>query len=306
MKILLSVVSPVYRAQEVLKELVEQVKEQLSSITPHFEIILVDDGSPDSSWEQIQAQARADPRVKGVQLSRNFGQHPAISAGLSIATGEWVIVMDCDLQDRPGEIPSLYTKALTGYDLVLARRIRRQDSWTQCLLSHLFYSFLSLLSGTRYDPTVANFGIYHQRVIPALLQVESLRYFPSMVRWVGFHSSTIDVKHAAREGKSSYTLAKRVRLALDILVSYSDRLLRWMMGLGVLISFLSFCFALLILYRALQGTIPILGYASLMVALSFFAGAILLSLGILGLYMNKIFEGSRPHPSYFINTTVNL
>ncbi|GAB3317796.1 hypothetical protein GCM10027511_28510 [Hymenobacter humi] len=163
--------------------MVQRLVAALEPISPRFEIILVDDRSPDDSWIRIQEQTARDPRVVGLRLSRNFGQHRAIAAELDRCQGEWVIVMDCDLQDRPEEIPVLFAAAQRGYDLVLARRTDRQDSWSQKLLSKVFYRVLSYLTDTPQDSAVANFGIYHRKVIASVRTMrESIRYFPTMVR----------------------------------------------------------------------------------------------------------------------------
>lgn len=175
---LISIVSPVYKAEKIVDILVKRIKEEVSKITENYEIILVEDGSPDRSWEAIERNCMEDKRVKGIKLSRNFGQHYAITAGLDHAKGEWTVVMDCDLQDRPEEIINLYQKALEGYDIVLARRHKRQDSFLKRTFSWLFYKILSYLTGTKHDPAVANFGIYHKKVIQAVSQMrESIRYF---------------------------------------------------------------------------------------------------------------------------------
>ena len=163
----LSIISPVYASEKLVDELVRRIQSSLSVITEDYEIILVDDCGPDNSWERIQAQAARDGRVRGMRLSRNFGQHKAITAGLEQAQGEWVVVMDCDLQDQPEEIPGLYAHAQTGgYDLVFARRVERQDSWLKRTGSRAFYQMLSYLTETRQDPAIANFGIYHRKVAP--------------------------------------------------------------------------------------------------------------------------------------------
>lgn len=140
----ISVVSPVYRADKIVQELVKQVKENLLTITEDFEIILVNDASPDNSWVAIETECKKDKRVKGINLSRNFGQHYAITAGLSYAKGEWVVVMDCDLQDRPDEIPNLYKKAMEGWDIVFAQRKERKDGFLKKKLSKLFYCLVIL------------------------------------------------------------------------------------------------------------------------------------------------------------------
>ena len=183
----ISIVSPVYRAEKMVHMLVERIVKSVSTITEDYEIILVNDASPDASWQMIEQKCAIDKRVKGVNLSRNFGQHYAITAGLNYAKGEWVVVMDCDLQDRPEEIPALYNKAQEGYDSVFAQRVQREDTWLKRLSSKAFYAVFGYLTDTKQDPSVANYGIYSHGVIQSILQMgDHFRYFPTMVQWVGF------------------------------------------------------------------------------------------------------------------------
>jgi polyisoprenyl-phosphate glycosyltransferase len=206
----LSIVSPVYRAEKILPVLVQRITDAVKLITNDFEIILVDDFSPDNSWAVIEELAKENTTIKAIKLSRNFGQHYAITAGLDHAKGEWIVVMDCDLQDRPEEIPLLYKKAQEGFDIVLARRSVRKDKLIKRLFSKYFYKALSYLTGSEQDESVANFGIYHQKVIDAIRQMrESIRYFPTMVQWVGFRAMKIEVQHDERyEGETSYNFRK--------------------------------------------------------------------------------------------------
>ncbi len=298
----LSIVSPVYQAEELIDELVLRLLDQILPLTSSFEIIFVEDGSRDGSWEKVEKWCLKDERIKGVQLSRNFGQHAAIAAGIEAASGEWVVVMDCDLQDRPEEIPALYHKAQEGYEVVLARRNQRRS-----LASKLFYYGLSFLSGITYDSSIANFGIYHRKAIDPMLQIQSsIQYFPAMVHWVGFRQTTLLVDHAERpRGKSSYSFAKKFRLALNVMLVYSDKLLRMMIGFGMLISLFALVFAGSIVFRALRGTIPVSGYPSLIVSISFFSGVIIFTLGVLGLYVGKIFESIKAKPTYLIYRKIN-
>lgn len=303
----LSIVSPVYQAEKLVDELVARLIRNVSPLTEKFEIILVEDGSPDDSWVKIEENCRKDSRIKGIQLSKNFGQHAAIAAGIKASSGDWVIVMDCDLQDRPEEIPSLYQKAMEGHDIVLASRMKRRDTRCKRFFSKLFYGVLSFLSGTKYDSANANFGIYRKNVIDSILRMkESVRYFPAMVNWVGFKKVCLPVEHGERfEGKTSYNFKKQLKLAVDIMLAYSDKPLRLIVGLGVLISLTAFLFAFVIFYRALQGKVVILGYASLIVSISFFSGIIISVLGVLGLYIGKIFEGIKERPVYLIREKRN-
>jgi len=217
----ISIVSPVYQAEDLLEELVERLIKSLSPITPFFEIILVDDGSCDKSWEKIHVLCQKDARVTGISLSRNFGQHPAIMVGVQATAGEWVVVMDCDLQDRPEEISALYTRALEGYDTVLAQRIKRQDPPLTRLCSCLFYKVLSFCTGHLYDHTTANFGIYHRNVIYQIIKMErGFPYFPSLVKLSAGKQCKLPVAHSERpRGETSYSFKKKVILAVHVILS---------------------------------------------------------------------------------------
>jgi polyisoprenyl-phosphate glycosyltransferase len=302
----LSIISPVYRAESILEELVKRIQEATSKITEYYEIILVEDSGPDNSWKVIEDIASKNPKVKGFKLSRNFGQHYAITAGLDQAKGDWIVVMDCDLQDRPEEIPALYAKALEGFDVVLARRANRQDGFLKRLSSKLFYRTLAWLTGSHQDERVANFGIYSKAVISEISAMrESIRYFPTMVRWVGFRQTSIDVIHAANESRgSSYNFKKMFNLALDIMLAYSDKPIRLTVKFGLLVAITGFLFAIYTLFRYLQGEIIVAGYASLIISLWLLAGFILMTLGMVGLYIGKTFEGVKNRPIYIVEKRV--
>ncbi|RYU75800.1 glycosyltransferase family 2 protein [Hymenobacter persicinus] len=301
---LFSVVSPVYQAAALLNELVARLEQELTALSPHYEIILVDDGSADGSWVGIQQHAARNPRIRGLRLSRNFGQHHALTAGLDLARGQWVVVMDCDLQDRPEEISRLYRKALEGYEVVLASREQRQDTWLKTRLSAAFYRVLSYLTDTRQDPRVANFGLYHQRVIATVRELrESIRYFPTMVGWVGFRQTTLPVQHAPAGRPGTYSLRRRLRLATDVMLAHSDKPLRLTAFLGLALAGGAFLLGLLTLIRFWLGQITVPGYASLLISISFFSGLIILVLGIVGLYVGKTFEQVRRRPLYVVGAT---
>lgn len=298
----ISVVVPVYKGEATVQELVRRLMAALTTISSRHEIILVDDGTPDGSWKKITSLARRFPQVIGVRLSRNFGQHYAISAGLERARGEWVVVMDGDLQDRPEEIPALWKKAREGYDLVLARRKTRQDAWGKRVGSWLFYGLLGYLTGQPQDPAVANFGIYHRRVIRAVNAMpESIRYFPTMVRWVGFRAAGMDVTHAFRgHGRSSYSLRRLCSLATDICLVNSDKPLRLVVWVGFMVSAVGFLAALRMIWAFCHGKVQIMGYASLIVSVWVLSGILILIMGVVGLYVGKTFEGTKRRPSYVV------
>jgi len=304
----ISIVSPVYQAESIVPELVKQIIEHVSTLTTDFEIILVNDASPDHSWKAIVDECGADQRIKGINLSRNFGQHYAITAGLQYAKGEWVVVMDCDLQDRPDEIPHLYKKAMTGFDSVFAQRTQRNDSISKKMFSKLFYILLSYLTETKQDSSVANFGIYRRCVIQAVLSMkDQIRYFPTMVQWVGFKKAYLPITHDHRsKGESSYTLKKLLNLALDNIVSFSNKPLKIMAKFGIVISFLALLTGLSYLIGAVLGLFSVEGFASLIISLWFLSGIIILLLGILGIYSGKIFDKVKERPVFIVRDTENL
>ncbi len=298
----LSVVSPVYRAELVLEELVERISNSIPSAFNSFEIILVDDFSPDKSWQKIEEISKRNNNVRGFKLSRNFGQHYAITAGLNQVKGDYIVVLDCDLQDQPEEINKLFIESQKGYDIVLARRYERKDSLYKKTVSKLFYKTLSYLTGTKQDATVANFGIYSKQVINEVVKLEEkIKYFPTMVKWVGFSTSYVNVEHASRsEGKSNYNLKKLLNLALDIILAYSDKPLRLIIKFGLSIALISFIMVIYVLFEKITGKVSVSGYASLIISIWFLSGCLLTTLGVVGLYIGKIFEGVKNRPSYII------
>jgi dolichol-phosphate mannosyltransferase len=303
----ISIVSPVYQAEKIVAELVWQLHENLKTITEDYEIILVNDASLDNSWEAVVGECTKDSRVKGLNLSRNFGQHYAITAGLHYAKGDWVVVMDCDLQDRPDEIPNLYRKAQEGWDIVYARRTERQDKFLKKLTSNIFSALFTYLSGIKTD-NVANFGIYHQKVIDEYKKMkEYARSFGALIRYLGFGSCVIDVKHGERfEGKSSYTLAKLFRLGTDTILSNSDKPLKLTIKFGFFTSVLSFLLALYNIIARLTGIIQLEGYTTTIFSIWFVGGMILFVLGIVGLYIERIFTQVKGRQLFIVKNIINI
>ncbi len=304
----ISIVVPVYKAENCLDELYRRLVGVLETITQHFEIVLVEDCGGDRSWEIIARLAQQDTRVKGIQFSRNFGQHYGITAGLDHCAGDWVVVMDCDLQDRPEEIPRLYAKAQEGYDVVLARRGRRQDPLLKRFTSWLFYRVFSYLADIDYDGETGNFRIMSRKVVENFrLMREQLRFLGGLVQWLGFPTASVDVQHSERfEGKSSYTFAKLWKLAMEAIISYSDKPLRIAVKFGFLMASLAVCYGVYILYRALVYGSPVVGWSSLFVSLYFIGGIIISILGILGIYLGKVFDESKKRPLYVIKERMNV
>ncbi len=301
----LSVVSPVYKAEGCLRELVARVDRAVAPIVPSFEIVLVDDGSPDGSWRVLEELARENPRVRAIQLSRNFGQHHAITAGIEASRGDWIVVMDCDLQDRPEEIPRLYAKAKEGHDVVLARRIGRKDPLFKRSSSWLFWRLFNWLTDLRYDGSVANFSIISRRVAEEVKRMrEAVRFYGGFLSWIGFSPAFIDVQHDPRfEGRSSYSFFKLLRLSSNVILAHSNRPLRYCVALGISLSMLSIAAGLVWLVRVLIYGSPVMGWPSLIISIYFSTGAIIFTLGVLGLYIDRIFSEVKRRPLFVVRRT---
>lgn len=304
-KQLISVVIPVYGCVHCLKELHERIQAAIESIPANYEIIFVNDASPDNAWEVIQEISVLDKNVKGINLARNFGQHYAITAGLDQAGGDWVVVMDCDLQDIPEEIPKLYRTALEGYEVVYAKRVVRHDRWWKKFSSRIFYRIFDFFSGWASDYTIANFSMSSKKVISGFQQMrEQNRLFPLFLRWMGYDSATVEVEHHARkEGKSSYNLSKLTRLATDTIISHSNKPLHLSIQIGFFISLISLIYGIYLFIRYFFLDETVQGWTSVMVSIYFIAGLIFFNFGILGLYIGKIFNETKGRPLYLIKET---
>lgn len=296
---------PVYRCQECLRHLHERLVGTLSSVASSFEIVFVDDRSPDDSWQTLLALADDDARVTVVRLSRNFGQHAAITAGLEHARGEWVVVMDCDLQDPPEQIPALYERALDGFDVVLARRIGSGNSFARRLAAAAYYRLLNALLGATFDAGFGNFSVISRRVRTEFLRVRDRdRHYLMILRWLGFRSTEVDLPRADRyAGKSSYSFGMLIRFAVDGLFFQTTTLLRWIVYAGFAISALGTLLAGFFVVNYFAGN-PYPGWTSLGVLLLLLSGFIIASTGVTGLYVGKIFVQVKDRPLYVVDQVV--
>lgn len=303
----LSIVVPVYGAPELIDELYTRIKATVESLNLEWELILVFDMSPDNSWSIISEIAQRDTRVVGIKLSRNFGQHEAIHAGLSYAKGERIIVMDCDLQDRPEEIPKLYKESLMGFDIVIGQRIDRKDGFIKRLFSALFFRILNYLTEIKFDNTTANFGCYSKKVIKAILEMKDYKKSFTIFRaWIGFSTKKIEIIHDKRgSGKSSYTFKKAFNLAVNIILSFSDKPLRIVMGMGFFIASISFCTGIWYFILAVLKKFTIQGWASLIISIWFLSGVLLFVTGFAGLYIARIFDQVKSRPVFIIDEIIN-
>lgn len=301
----ISVIIPVYGCASSLKELSTRLFANLDQLTTNTEILFINDASPDDAWDTIQTLAQTDKRIKGINLSRNFGQHYAITAGLDFAQGDWVVVMDCDLQDRPEEIPKLYNKAKEGFDLVIGKRIDRKDSLLRKLGSRLFYKIFNYFAEQNVDSSISSFGIYSRKVIRSISALrEQSRSFGLFALWVGFKRIEIDIEHAPRsQGQSSYNLRRMVLLALDSVTAHSNRLLRIFIKIGFTFSFLALFYALWLTIKYFVWQTPVVGWTSMMVSIYFLAGMVISSIGMVGIYIGKIFDEVKGRPLYIVEST---
>lgn len=303
----LSIVVPVYNEQLNIDKLIGEIKTYLKNFENNLEIIIVDDGSSDNTWEKVIEQCRKDDRVTAIKLSRNFGHHYAITAGIHNALGNYVVVMDGDLQDRPEVIPVLYEEIRKGFDVVFVNRTNRPESLVYKVAQKFFYFTLRILSGYDFDSRQANFSIINRKVVEAFKKFpENSRFYGSTIKWLGFRTSSVSATHGKRfEGKPSYTLKKRFKLAADIILAFSDRPLKIAIGLGLVMSTLSIFIVTWILIGVNSWGFSVVGWPSLIAAIFFSTGIILVILGILGVYLGQVFKEVKNRPLYLISDTVN-
>jgi dolichol-phosphate mannosyltransferase len=298
---LLSVVVPVYGCADCLLALHARLTESVGQITDRYEFVFVDDRSVDDGWSVLQRLARQDPHVRAFRLSRNFGQDAAITAGLAEAAGDWAVVMDCDLQEAPEDIPRLWAAAGEGYDIVRTTRRGWRHSWFRRSTSRMYRR---LTQETDVRPDYSNLSLLSRRVIDAFLRLRDRdREYMIALDWLGFDSTQIEIEHHDRHaGTSGYTLRRLVRVALDGMFFRSTVLLRLVVLLGFVIALIGVVVAVFEVadyFIEAEGRVP--GYTSLAVLLLVLAGFIIVSIGVVGLYVGRIFEQVKNRPLFLID-----
>lgn len=301
----ISVVIPVYNCAGCLRLLHERLTASLLQITGDYEIVLVDDRSTDGAWAVLAELARADGHLKVVRLSRNFGQHAAITAGLTRARGAWTVVMDCDLQEPPEDIPRLYAKAQEGYDIVRAVREGRRHSAFRRLSASLYRRLLSEREGGEIE--FSTLSMISRKVVDAFLELRDRdREYQLVLDWLGFSQATISFAHAEREGDapSAYGLRELARVALDGMFFRTTVLLRWIVFLGFLVAIAGGLLAVYAVYsRFVEDTPP--GYTSIVVLLVLLSGFIIIALGVVGLYVGRIFDQVKGRPLFVVDEQID-
>jgi polyisoprenyl-phosphate glycosyltransferase len=301
----LSVVVPVYGCANCLRALFDRLSHTLDGEGLDWEVVFVDDSSPDASWPRLEELARADGRVRALHLSRNFGQHAAITAGLEESRGRWVVVMDCDLQDPPEEIPSLLATAHEGYDIVLTKRDRSRQPWLRRLAGRIYFRTRNSLLRTKVDPDFSTLSVISRPVVEAFLRIgDRDRQYMLILHWLGFRRAVKELAFSERyEGQSSYTFSKLIRVGLDGMFFQTTVLLRWIvyLGFGVALAGIALAATLVTMYFVNR---PPPGYTSLAVLILLVGGFIIMSTGVSGLYVGKIFEQVKARPLYVVDRRI--
>jgi dolichol-phosphate mannosyltransferase len=298
----ISVVIPVYGCRDCLRELHRRVCAVLEPLTDDFELVLVDDGSPDESWQVLREIATLDHRVRALRLSRNFGQHAAITAGLTASRGRWVAVLDCDLQDPPEEIPRLYAKALEGYDVVLSRREERVESLMRRLAATAYFRFHNMIARGNLHTNYTNLSVISRKVVDSFLALRDQdRQYLLILHWLGYRRAELEVKQESRHaGSSSYSLRQLVKVAVDGVFFQSTLLLRWIVYFGFFLALLG---VLLFAYAAVSwvtgNQLP--NWTALPMFGLFLAAFIIISGGVTGLYVGKIFDQVKGRPLFVVD-----
>jgi len=300
-----SVVVPVYGCGSCLEALHQRLESTLKSSTISHEIVFVDDRSPDDAWSRLSALAARDPAVRAYRLSRNFGQHAAITAGLARSRGRWVVVMDCDLQDPPEEIPRLLARAREGFDVVLALRKQKKQSLFRRLAGNAFFALVNAFNRTRLEGEYGTFSLLSRRVVDAFLTLgDRERHYLLILHWLGFATAEIDYEHGSRHsGESAYTLRRLLRHALSGMFFQTTVLLRWIVYFGFWLSLAGALLAAWFVFQYFAHDVPP-GYTSLAVLFLLVGGFIISSTGITGLYIGRIFEQVKNRPLYIVDRAI--
>lgn len=301
----LSIVIPVFGCEGCLTALHSRLTASIEPLTRDYELIFIDDRSVDRSWAVLQELTARDPRVKLLRLSRNFGQHAAITAGLAESAGRWTIVMDCDLQDPPEEIPMLYAKALEGFEVVLCRRRRRRQSILRRIAGSGYHRLRNILVRGDAYTNYTNFSVLSRKVVDAFLTLRDKdRQYLLIVQWLGFRHAEVEIEQDDRfDGRSAYSLSALIRVAVDGMFFQSTVLLRWIVYGGFALAALGVLLAGYTFMVFVTGH-PLPQWTALPMLILALTGFIIISTGVTGLYVGKIFTQVKGRPLYVIDTRV--
>lgn len=299
----LSVVVPCYRSRESLPELVDLIEKNSQGLTDNLKIILVDDGCPDNSWEMIEEIGKTNRRVVGIKLSKNFGQHYAITAGLKLSKSEATIVMDCDLQDHPKFFPDLIRQFHNGYRIVFTKKKTREHPFIKNIFGLIFHKIFNfLVSNNETNKEIGNFSLLDKHARECFCRIEDYqRHYLLVLRWIGFSSTVVSIDHYERHsGLSSYTFLKSLKHAVNGIVGQSNRLLYFSTMIAFVVLVLSTLGAAALIVSKIYFNYQE-GWVSLVVVMLFSLALMLFSVGINGLYISRIFDQVKNRPLFIID-----
>ena len=309
MQKLISVVVPMYFEEEVAQECYNRLKSVMLQNNINYEFVFVNDGSTDRTMEILSEIAANDYRTKIVNFARNFGHQVAVTAGIAAAKGDAIVIIDADLQDPPEVIPELIAKWEEGYEVVYAKRKQRKgETWFKLLTAKYFYKFLNYMSDIDIPKDTGDFRIIDRKIADVFNQMtERNRFIRGMMSWVGFRQTYVEYECDERfAGETKYPLKKMIKFASDGIIAFSTKPLRIVMSLGLLSVLISIIVLLYTITVKVFGHGTQTGWASIMVAITFFSGIQLLGLGIVGQYIARIYDESKNRPIYIVKETINI
>jgi glycosyltransferase involved in cell wall biosynthesis len=303
-----TIIVPIYNSAAFMNNLLEAIDKQRIESGWDLELVLVDDGSKDGSFKKIEELSKNYSYIKGIKLSRNFGHQIAVKTGLSHCTGDYVAIIDDDLQDPPSLLPHFFKFLDDGYDVAYGVRKKRKESFIKKFSYTSFYRILKSMSETDIPLDSGDFCVMKKQVVDNMLKLQEKNPFLRGIRaWVGFKQIGVEYeRHARIEGESGYTLKKLLRIAMDGIFSFSSVPIRVITILGFLGFTFAIVYSLMVIYQSLVNGLSVKGFATLAILISFFSSLILICLGIIGEYIVRIYDEVRDRPYTVIEKTLNL
>jgi dolichol-phosphate mannosyltransferase len=304
----ISILVPVYNSASFMNKLLEAIDNQRQISNWNLELLLVDDGSKDGSYARIEELSAKYSYIKGIKLSRNFGHQIAVKTALTHCTGDYIAIIDDDLQDPPSLLPMFFEYLDKGYDVAYGVRKKRKESLIKRICYNAFYRILKTMSDIHIPIDTGDFCVMKKHVVDNMLKLQEQNPFLRGIRaWVGFKQIGVEYERQARiEGESGYTLKKLLKIAIDGIFSFSSAPIRLITILGVLGFLIACSYSILIIFNYFYNGIEVKGFATLTVLISFFSSLILICLGIIGEYIVRIYDEVRARPFVVIEKTINV